>query len=115
TATLVKQDDAIGGRIEEAPIVRAAAATGAAMEKHDRFAVWLAALFVVQRMDVRNRQQAAVIRLDWRVQARHSSAAPNRALQQASLPTTSVTSSAGGGSHGTASQAWATAAAAGDK
>ena len=67
-ATLVEQHDAIDRRIEEAPAFRIRAAARATVQEHHRLAVRIAALLVVQRVQRRHRQHAAVERLDLGIQ-----------------------------------------------
>ena len=52
-AALVKQDDAVALRIEEAPHLGIGPPTGAAVNKHGRLAARVTALFVVDLVDVR--------------------------------------------------------------
>jgi len=61
---LVEQHDAIGIRVEEAPALGIATAARPAMQEHHRLAVRIAALLVVQRMQRRDLQEAAVVGLD---------------------------------------------------
>ena len=67
TAALVEQHDPVHGWVEEPPALRAAARAGTAVQEHDRFPVQIAALLVIQRVQPRNLQRAAVERWLWRV------------------------------------------------
>ena len=68
---LVEKHDAIGGRVEEAPVVGDRPAAGAAVQEDDGHAFGVAALFVVKRMHRRHRQHASIVRFDLRIQVSH--------------------------------------------
>ena len=70
-AALVEQHDAVLRRIVETAHLRTAAAARAAVQQHDRFAVGIAALLVIQRMAVVDAQRAAVVGLDLGIQGAH--------------------------------------------
>ncbi len=66
-ATLVEQHDAVMRRIEEAPTVGIAARAGTAVHEYHRLAARVAALLVVDRVQRRNGEPAAVVWLDFGV------------------------------------------------
>jgi hypothetical protein len=68
-AALVEQHDAVRGGVEEAPHPRIRAATGPAVQEHDRLAARVAALFVVQLVHFRDAEPAGVVRADRWIQA----------------------------------------------
>src|SRR6185312_15038499 len=65
---LVEQYDAIDGRVEEAPALRVGAAARTAVQEHHRLAVRIAALLVVQRVQFRDLERAAVVGFDFGIQ-----------------------------------------------
>src|SRR5687767_9181342 len=67
-AALVEQHDAIGVGIEEAAGAIVAAGAGAAVHEDRRFALGVAALFVVDLVHVRYAEHAALVRLDRGIQ-----------------------------------------------
>src|SRR5205807_9336567 len=68
-AALIEKHDAIGVWIVKLPILRHQPATRPAMQKDHRFPLWIAALLVINLMNVRDLQPAGVIGLDWRVKS----------------------------------------------
>ena len=63
-SALVEQDDAVTRRIEEAPRLRVAACPRSAMQEHHRLAFRVAALFVVDPMQVGNLEETRIVGLD---------------------------------------------------
>src|SRR5438876_8220125 len=66
-AALIEKHDAIGVWIVKLPILRHQPATRPAMQKDHRLPLWIAALLIINLMNVRDLQPAGVIGLDWRV------------------------------------------------
>ena len=62
--TLVEDDDAIALRVEELTHLRVGAAARPAVQEHHWLASRIATLFEVQLMDVRDAQEALVVRLE---------------------------------------------------
>ena len=68
TAALVKQDDAIAGRVKKPPRLSTAAAPGAAMQKNHRLAFGVSRLLIINSMAARHLDFANRIGLHRRVQ-----------------------------------------------
>src|SRR5947208_9918831 len=68
-AALIEKHDAIGVWIVKLPILRHQPATRPAMQKDHRLPLWIAALLIINLMNVRDLQPAGVIGLDWRVKS----------------------------------------------
>ena len=67
-SALIEQHDAVVLRIEEAPAFRIASRAGATVQKHNRLAVRIAALLVIQRMQIRHGEHAVIVGLDIGIQ-----------------------------------------------
>src|SRR5271169_4007465 len=65
---LIEKRDAVERRIEEAPLARAGARSGAAMQQHDGHTMTIARLLPVQRVARVDPEHAGIERLDLRVQ-----------------------------------------------
>src|SRR3982751_4773853 len=62
-AALFKEDQAVCLRIEEAPVIRNESRAGAAMQKHDWLTVWSATLLVIELVNRRDTDMAAIVGL----------------------------------------------------
>ena len=51
-AALVEENYAVGCRVKEAPVVRVQTRAWPAVKKHDRLSVWIAALLVIELVNV---------------------------------------------------------------
>src|SRR5699024_3717125 len=118
----IEQNDAISIRIEERTRRSTTASAGAAMHENHVLAIRMAALFVIQRVDIGYRQVSAGVGFDRRIgrmsRCCHgrcgSKIWPERVFQdvvgkicdqQLASPSTRVSSSAAGGGQGVAPQA----------
>src|SRR5438552_3231489 len=64
-SALIEQHDAISRRVVKLPILRHESTTRPAMQKHHRLAVWIAALLVINLVNVRHFQTRSVEGFDW--------------------------------------------------
>src|SRR6186713_1465024 len=70
-APLVENDDAVCVRIEVAPVIRNGSCTWSTVEEDGGRPLWVAALFVVERMNRGYVEHPAVVRLDLWVVGAH--------------------------------------------
>ena len=68
-AALIEKHDAIGVWIVKLAVLGHQTATRPAMQKDHRLPLWIAALLIINLMNVRDLQPAGVIGLDWRVKS----------------------------------------------
>src|SRR5437763_8368201 len=68
-SALIEEHDAIGIRIVKLSILRHQPAAGPAVQKDDRLTFGIAALFVVNLVNLRDSQAARVVGFDWGVKS----------------------------------------------
>ena len=91
--SLIEQDHVIGLRIEKLSIHRDQAAPRAAVEKDNRYPVWISDAFVMIVVNLRNLQHARIKGLDLRVEWSHKSDNTRMSLYAEALVNNGVTRS----------------------
>src|SRR5437016_3470571 len=64
-SALIEQHDAISRWVVKLPILRHESTTRPAVQKNHRLAVWIAALLVINFVNVRDLQTPSVVGFDW--------------------------------------------------